>query len=116
MAVPYTIVEMDKERKLRIDYKGLAELRHLAGISAQDLAALSEESEIGPDMIVKILWIAMRAEEKNMTLDTAWEIVGELGDTVVQIQQRAIEILSAVISDSFSGEGEEPKNAKAPTT
>jgi hypothetical protein len=80
MAIPFTILNLDKPRKLRFGMGAMMEFEQLTGIK---LASLNEDIE--PAVIGKILWVMLKQDDESLTLKEMCRIIDEHADSLADI-------------------------------
>lgn len=101
MAIPFVIINLDKPRKLRFGMGAMVEFEQLTGLK---LTSMSDEMSM--DMCSKILWIMLKQEDKELTLDDTINLIDEYADNLNDV----IESVTKAIQAAFA----QPKNAVKP--
>jgi hypothetical protein len=107
MAIPYILVNLDKERKLRFGMGAVLEFQQLAGLNLLEAA-----NNISPEVAVKMAWVMFKQEDKELTLEKTAELIderydGNMFDFISQIQ----EALTIAFEDR---KAKKSKNAEKP--
>lgn len=103
MAIPFVTINLDKPRKLRFGMGAMVEFEQLTGIK---LMSLTDEMSI--DICAKILWVMLKREDSELTLDKTCELIDEYADNITDV----IETVTQAMQAAFPQRDESPNAAK----
>ena len=107
-SLPFTIIDLDKPRKLRFAAGAIVEFEEITGTP---VTALDVDPTI--TMILQALWVMLKQDDESLaTLKDATRLIDEYGDSLESV----IKTTTKAIRASYRGEDEEPqrKNGKKP--
>jgi len=102
MAIPFTMINLDKPRKLRMGMGAMVEFEQLTGIKITEI-----ESEISMDVCAKLLWVMLKQDEPELTLEGTWKLVDDNADNLNDITLA----VGAAITAAFQQSGKLPPTA-----
>lgn len=105
MAIPYKLIKLDKERKLRLGMGVLVDFEQLTGVKFTELENTT------PDIAAKLAWVMFKQEDKDLTLEKTCELIDEYYDGSITDFIKEIEEAVYMAFPQIEGE---PKNAKTP--
>lgn len=70
--IPYKLIVLDKERKLRLGMGAIVEFEQLTGVKLMEL-----DDNMSPDILGKIAWVMLKQEDKALTLEKTCELIDE---------------------------------------
>ena len=103
MAIPFVTIELDRPRKLRFGMAAMIEFEQITGTK---LTAM--ESEISVELCGQLLWIMLKQDEPELTLEKTCTLIDEYADNITEI----ITKVSQAVNVAFAGD---KKNAQKPT-
>jgi hypothetical protein len=109
MLIPFIEINLDKPRKLRFGMGAVMEFQQITG-----MGLISAMTNLEPDVAVKMIWVMLREEEKDMTLDRAKKLLeehynGNMYDIMELVQQ--------AVNNAFEDKkAKNLKNVKKPTS
>jgi hypothetical protein len=84
MAIPFTIITLDRPRKIRLGYSVIVEFEETTGIKIQSLG-----TETSLTTYMKLLWVMLKQEDPTLTFKGMLELIDDncddLGDVVSKI-------------------------------
>ena len=104
MAIPFIMINLDKPRKLRFGMGAMVEFEQLTGIKLMEL-----NDEMSMDVCSKILWIMLKQEDKELTLEKTCELIDEYAESITEV----ITAITKAIEAAFQKETTHP-NVKPP--
>ena len=92
--IPFVTIQLDKVYNLRFGMGAQVEFEQLTGMK---LGALGKELEKDPsmDIISKVLWVMMKRENKELTINQVYEIVDENADNLTEIVNAVTKAINA---------------------
>lgn len=104
MAIPFIMIDLDRPRKLRFGMGAMVEFEQLTGIKLMEL-----NDEMSMDICSKILWIMLKQEDKELTLQKTCELIDEYAESITEV----ITAITKAIAAAFQKESGHP-NANPP--
>lgn len=104
MAIPFIMINLDRPRKLRFGMGAMVEFEQLTGIKLMEL-----NDEMSMDICSKILWIMLKQEDKELTLQKTCELIDEYAESITEV----ITAITKAIEAAFQKESG-PPNANPP--
>ena len=104
MAIPFIMIDLDRPRKLRFGMGAMVEFEQLTGIKLMEL-----NDEMSMDVCSKILWIMLKQEDKELTLQKTCELIDEYAESITDV----ITAITKAIEAAFQKESGHP-NANPP--
>ncbi len=104
MAIPFIMINLDRPRKLRFGMGAMVEFEQLTGIKLMEL-----NDEMSMDVCSKILWIMLKQEDKELTLQKTCELIDEYAESITEV----ITAITKAIEAAFQKESGHP-NANPP--
>ena len=104
MAIPFIMINLDRPRKLRFGMGAMVEFEQLTGIKLMEL-----NDEMSMDICSKILWIMLKQEDKELTLQKTCELIDEYAESITEV----ITAITKAIEAAFQKESGHP-NANPP--
>jgi hypothetical protein len=104
MAIPFIMINLDKPRKLRFGMGAMVEFEQLTGIKLMEL-----NDEMSMDVCSKLLWIMLKQEDKELTLQKTCELIDEYAESITEV----ITAITKAIEAAFQKESGHP-NANPP--
>lgn len=101
MAIPFIMINLDRPRKLRFGMGAMVEFEQLTGIK---LMSLSDEMSM--DICSKLLWIMLKQEDKELTLEKTWELIDENAESITEI----ISAITKAIEAAFQKDSKHPND------
>ena len=102
MAIPFIPIELDKPRRLRFGLGAMVEFEQLTGIK---LASIGDEMSF--EVCAKLLWIMLKQDEPELTLEQIYKLVDEHSNSVAEVISLVTEAVTAAM-------GNAPKNVGKP--
>ncbi|WP_128426288.1 hypothetical protein [Gudongella oleilytica] len=99
MAIPFIMINLDKPRKLRFGMGAMVEFEQLTGIKLMEL-----NDEMSMDVCSKILWIMLKQEDKELTLEKTCELIDEYAESITEV----ITAITRAIEAAFQKETGHP--------
>ena len=92
--IPFVTINLDHPRQIRFGMGAQIEFEQLTKIK---LGALAKEleNELSMETIAKALWVMLRQEDKELTLETVCNLVDENADNLTDITQAVSEAITA---------------------
>ncbi len=90
MAIPFITINLDKPRKLRFGMGAMVEFEQLTGIK---LMSINDEMSI--DTCAKILWVMLKQEDKELTLEQTCVLVDDYAENITDIMTTVTEAIQA---------------------
>ena len=104
MAIPFIMINLDRPRKLRFGMGAMVEFEQLTGIKLMEL-----NDEMSMDVCSKLLWIMLKQEDKELTLQKTCELIDEYAESITEV----ITAITKAIEAAFQKDGGLP-NEVAP--
>lgn len=104
MAIPFIMINLDKPRKLRFGMGAMVEFEQLTGIKLMEL-----NDEMSMDVCSKILWIMLKQEDRELTLEKTCELIDDYAESITEV----ITAITRAIEAAFQKETSLP-NVKPP--
>ena len=101
MAIPFTIINLDKPRKVRFCMGAMVEFEQSSGIKLTTIA-----DEFSLKEYLTILWVCLRQDDKDLTFEDTLKLVDDYTDDVSSI----VKTIERLVADSFS----KPKEGTIP--
>ena len=98
------MIDLDRPRKLRFGMGAMVEFEQLTGIKLMEL-----NDEMSMDVCSKILWIMLKQEDKELTLQKTCELIDEYAESITEV----ITSITKAIEAAFQKENGHP-NANPP--
>lgn len=98
------MINLDKPRKLRFGMGAMVEFEQLTGIKLMEL-----NDEMSMDVCSKLLWIMLKQEDKELTLQKTCELIDEYAESITEV----ITAITKAIEAAFQKESGHP-NANPP--
>ncbi len=105
MSIPFTIIKLDKDRKLRFGMMAMVEFEKITGVK---LTAF--DSAMSMDITSQMLWIMLKQYDDTLTLEQTIKLVDDNADDMTYI----IDKVGEAVTIAF-GEEDDQKNAATPT-
>ncbi|QRN84838.1 hypothetical protein JR334_07575 [Clostridia bacterium] len=99
MAIPFIMMSLDKPRKLRFGMGAMVEFEQLTGIKLMEL-----NDEMSMDVCSKLLWIMLKQEDKELTLEKTCELIDEYAESITEV----ITAITKAIEAAFQKETNHP--------
>jgi hypothetical protein len=99
MAIPFIMIDLDRPRKLRFGMGAMVEFEQLTGIKLMEL-----NDEMSMDVCSKILWIMLKQEDKELTLEKTCELIDEYAESITDV----ITAITKSIEAAFQKESSRP--------
>jgi hypothetical protein len=80
MGIPFTIINLDRPRKVRLGYGAMVEFEETTGIKIQDIG-----NDISITTYMKLLWVMLKQEDETLTFKKMLEIIDEYADNLEDI-------------------------------
>jgi len=106
MPIPYITIELDKAYKLRLSMDAVREFERETGKSL-----MKETEEITLSTALELLWIMLRVENPECTLEKIASLINDYADNYYDLYNAAAE----VVLNSFFGERHAELNPLKPT-
>jgi hypothetical protein len=103
--IPFVMLNLDRPRKLRFGMGALIEFEQVTGIKAAEF----DEENMSFDLMGKVLWLLLKQEDKDLTLEGTYALVDEYAANLTVV----MEAVSQAIDGAFNTG--EPKNAPPAT-
>jgi hypothetical protein len=101
--IPYKLIVLDKERKLRFGMGAIVEFEQLTGHKLMEL-----DNNTPPDVVIKAAWVMLKQEDKELTLEKTCELIdehyeGTVKDFIEDIQEAVLLAFPAPEGDEKNG-------------
>jgi hypothetical protein len=100
MAIPFVMINLDKPRKLRFGMGAMVQFEQLTGIKLMSL-----DDEMSFDVMAKMLWVMLRQEEPDLTLEQVCDLVDEHADSVMDVTNAVSEALQVAVETKRKNAG-----------
>jgi len=101
--IPFVIITLDKPYNLRCGMGAMVEIEQLTGIMLSDLL-----EDMTSEKYAKILWVLLRREVPNITLEQTIALVDEHADNAIDVFLLVRKAIDAAVVSTGKG-----KNAQA---
>lgn len=91
MAIPFTIIQLDKPRKLRFGMGAQVEFEQSTGIMLTSLDTKNTSASV----LYKALWIMLRQEDEALSFKDACNLVDEYAEDVQSVLKKVGEAIQA---------------------
>lgn len=102
--IPFITINLDKPRRLRFGMGAMVEFEQLTGLKITAL-----DDEMGMETLSKLLWVSLKQEDKDLTLQKTCEIIDDYADSMTDVMEAVTNALKAAFPDK-SPNVEPPKN------
>ncbi len=107
MAIPFLMINLDKPRKLRFGMGAMVEFEQLTGIK---LASLNEEMSM--ETCAKIIWVMLRQEDKDLTLEDTCKLIDDYAENIEDITTAATDAITIAFQGGNQGGNKAPNSRK----
>lgn len=83
--VPFTIIKLDKSRKIRFSISTMCEFEKTTGIKLQEL-----EKEMSITTCMKILWVMLKQEDESLTFKDTLKLVDDYAEDLSEVMETVI--------------------------
>lgn len=105
MPIPFTMINLDRPRKLRFGMGAMVEFEQITGIKLTSL-----DDELSFDVLAKILWVMLKQEEKELTFEQTLNLVDDHVDDLSEVMEAVTRAIQAAFNT-----GKKSPNVKSPT-
>ncbi len=102
--IPFIMLTLDKPRRLRFGLGCMLAFEQITGLKLQNL-----DSDLSMDTTAKLLWVMLRQDEPDLTLDQTCKLVDEHASSMTDIVKAVSDAVTAAFTD-----GHASPNAPAP--
>lgn len=103
MAIPFSIIQLDRPRKIRFGMGAMVEFEKTTGIK---LTAIG--GEMSMDTCAKILWIMLKQDEKELTLEGTLALIDDCAESIGDVMKAVTNTMEAAFKTN-SPNGVKPK-------
>lgn len=114
MSIPYTIIELDRPRELRLTMRAVVEFERTNNVKFMEL-----ENEMSMDLCGKLLYTMLKQDDKALTYDAVIDLIDQ-HTSIYNVVQAVTEAMTlafpAKAETEAAAEGVDgPKNEMMPT-
>jgi molybdenum cofactor biosynthesis enzyme len=111
MAIPFVTIELDRPRKLRFTMGAMMEFEEITGIKLMDL-----EDELSFTVAAKAMWVMLKQEDKDLTLEEMKNIIDEYADNLTYIIEKTTQAIRAAFQNKRKSPNAQTPAAKSPNS
>ena len=104
MAIPFVMINLDKPYKLKFGMGAQVEFEQLTGIKV-----MSIQDEISVELCAKMLWVMLKQEDKEITLEKTCQLVDEYANNMTDVIQTVSKAIEAAFKTSLPNVGKPKK-------
>lgn len=88
--IPFTIINLDKPRKMRLSSSAIVEFEQTTGIKLQSI-----EDAISYETSMKLLWIMLKQEQDDLTFKDTLTLVDDYAEDLTAVLKSIQETMSS---------------------